>query len=467
MYSTHYVEGTVMGKKKTKTKKKNAGPPKPTVRLSQCMIVKNEEKNIEKALGWAKGIAYEQIVVDTGSTDHTVELAEKMGAKVYHFEWINDFAAAKNFAIEQAQGNWIAFLDADEYLSPGDANNLVSLLRKINSETELREKYYAIISPLAQLDDQGKPFSIDTQIRTFRNLQSLRYVGAIHEILSLKKENLLRAENITVMHTGYAKAVYDETDKADRNINLLRAEIAKKPDDLNLKVYLADSLDAKAKSEYRDGEAIVGSAELEAEAEVLYAEVADSDGQIFYELKRRAHILTIDKSILAGKPVHECERLCLRALKIFPEDLDFEYYLARTINGKGDYRAAWELLLKCEHKLINGSDDLEATLVAVKPRLLFFEMVTAANGLGDVAGIVKYATMVLMDEKALPEILKPYIVTLLENDTTEDEVVSLLSRIYDLSDPKDIVFIARAAKDCGAIDLARRVAGMATQLIKQ
>ena len=55
-------------------------------RISQCMIVKNEEKNIEKALSWGKGVVSEQIVVDTGSTDRTVELAEKMGAKVYHFE---------------------------------------------------------------------------------------------------------------------------------------------------------------------------------------------------------------------------------------------------------------------------------------------------------------------------------------------------------------------------------------------
>ena len=84
------------------------------VRLSQCMIVKNEEKNIERALSWGKDIVYEQIVVDTGSTDRTVELARAMGAKVYDFEWIDDFAAAKNYAISKASGEWIAFLDADE-----------------------------------------------------------------------------------------------------------------------------------------------------------------------------------------------------------------------------------------------------------------------------------------------------------------------------------------------------------------
>ena len=90
------------------------------IKLSQCMIVKNEEKNIRQALSWAKGIAFEQIVVDTGSTDKTVEIAEEMGAKVYHFTWIDDFSAAKNFAIEQATGDWIAFLDADGYFKSED-----------------------------------------------------------------------------------------------------------------------------------------------------------------------------------------------------------------------------------------------------------------------------------------------------------------------------------------------------------
>ncbi len=93
---------------------------KSRVKLSQCMIVKNEEKNIRRALSWAKEIAFEQIVVDTGSTDRTVEIAEEMGAKVYHFQWINDFSAAKNCAISHAKGNWIAFLDADEYFTGED-----------------------------------------------------------------------------------------------------------------------------------------------------------------------------------------------------------------------------------------------------------------------------------------------------------------------------------------------------------
>ncbi|MFT4007082.1 MAG: glycosyltransferase family 2 protein [Lacrimispora sp.] len=105
------------------------------IRLSQCMIVKNEEDNIRRALTWGKDIMYEQIVVDTGSTDRTVEIAEEMGAKVFHFTWINDFSAAKNFAIEQATGSWIAFLDADEYFSTEDVKKILPLIARLEQNS--------------------------------------------------------------------------------------------------------------------------------------------------------------------------------------------------------------------------------------------------------------------------------------------------------------------------------------------
>ena len=118
---------------------------KKEIRLSQCMIVKNEEKNIERALSWGKSFMWEQIVVDTGSTDRTVEIARRLGAKVYHFEWIDDFAAAKNYAVSQAQGDWIVFLDADEYFLEEDAKRLVPLLEKLEGT-----KYNALVTRWGQ-----------------------------------------------------------------------------------------------------------------------------------------------------------------------------------------------------------------------------------------------------------------------------------------------------------------------------
>ena len=88
------------------------------LKISACVITKNEEKNIGRWLDCMRQLADEMIVVDTGSTDATVELAQAAGAKVCHFSWCDDFAAAKNFALEQANGDWILFLDADEYFEP-------------------------------------------------------------------------------------------------------------------------------------------------------------------------------------------------------------------------------------------------------------------------------------------------------------------------------------------------------------
>jgi len=449
-----------MGKKKPK--KKNAGPPKPMIRLSQCMIVKNEEKNIEQALGWAKSIAFERIVVDTGSTDRTVELAEKMGATVYHFEWIDDFAAAKNFAIAKATGNWIAFLDADEYFTAEDSKAVIPLLKQIHSEPKMRETFLAINCPWVQLDDQGKPFGIDEQVRLFRNVPSVRYVGKIHEKLSLEVANVVRAENISIMHTGYSRAAYTDTDKAERNVEMIRAEIVGRPDELDLKVYLADALRGKAREDGPEKGAV-----SEAEAEALYAQVAGSNGPVDPMLNKKAHMYTVEKHIVYGENLWESERLCERALAVFPGDMDFEYYLARIMNKKGNFQKAREILEKCEGKLVDAAAIYKSDLLSVKPMLMYEEMLYASQGLDDTAGAIKYATMVLMEDKTNKEILSPYIATLLNHGTSEDEVIELFGKMYDMGDPNDLLVIARAAKDCGAIDFARRIAGMATPIVNQ
>jgi len=434
---------------KKKGKKKNQGPPKPSVRLSQCMIVKNEEKNIEKALGWAKGIAFEQIVVDTGSTDRTVELAGKMGAKVYHFEWINDFSAAKNFAIEQATGNWIAFLDADEYLSPDDAKKLIPLLKRIQAEPEMR-KWLALNFPMAHVDENGKPFAIHDQERVFRNVPAARYTGKIHEMLAVPAENIAHDDEVTVIHTGYAKATYEEANKAERNIDLLRAELATNPDDLNTKAYLADSLMAK------DDEESIAEAE-----ELLYEVILGKTG-VIPALRKKGYSRLVKKYDELPKKRYMRDELCRKALSEFPEDLDFECYLGIALNQKGEYRSALEVLRGCEAKLSDPSYADESDTVAADPALLFTQMVIASQVLNEMEDVVRYATMILSTDKSRTEILSHYIGTLLKHGVPDDEVLGLLAKLYDLNNPKDLLLIARAAKDCGALDFARMIIGMAT-----
>ena len=94
------------------------------------MIVKNEEKHLAYCLNSLTPVADEMIVVDTGSTDKTKEIAEAFGARIFDFEWINDFSAARNYSLSQAQGDWILVMDADEVISGQDYAKLKKLLTK-------------------------------------------------------------------------------------------------------------------------------------------------------------------------------------------------------------------------------------------------------------------------------------------------------------------------------------------------
>ncbi|MBF8416863.1 glycosyltransferase family 2 protein [Heyndrickxia coagulans] len=106
------------------------------MKASLCVITKNEENNIKKCLESVGDIVFEKIVVDTGSTDKTIEIAKKMGAKVYSFKWIDDFSAAKNYAISKAKGDWIIFLDADEFIEP---SQIQMVEEKINEAEKVKK----------------------------------------------------------------------------------------------------------------------------------------------------------------------------------------------------------------------------------------------------------------------------------------------------------------------------------------
>ncbi len=212
------------------------------IRLSQCMIVKNEEKNIEQALAWGKDIVYEQIVVDTGSTDRTVELAKKMGAKVLHFTWVGDFAAAKNYAIEQAKGNWIAFLDADESFSEKDSKKLMELLKQVDSNPQAA----FIRAKMVHLNQDGSVIAVSSQDRVFRNHPDIRYRNRIHEQIynygNAKLKCLDAQEDLMILHVGYGMQV-DRPQKGLRNAQLLKKELEQDPNNGLLLMYLGDAYD--------------------------------------------------------------------------------------------------------------------------------------------------------------------------------------------------------------------------------
>lgn len=447
-----------------KKHKKNIGTPKPAVRLSQCMIVKNEEDNIEQALSWGKGIVCEQIVVDTGSTDCTTEIAERIGAKVFHFEWINDFAAAKNYALEQAKGNWIAFLDADEYFPQDEAKKILPILKQVTENPGMREKY-AIVCPMHQLDDDGKTMEVNAQARLFRNTPRVRYVGRIHEELNIGAPEIIRTEDIVIMHTGYSDSANIGKGKSMRNIEILRKELEYDPDNLRMKMYMADSLVSYANELLAGGKSAadepVNIDEILAEAETLYKDVVYGDtSSIDDEYKRTSYrylLRTYSKKLAEDtrNKDPEYDKMADNAYCENPDDFKITCYYAAILNNNGEYQRAFDILQKLEAKQSSATEHKFGYSIA-DMTLMCKEMALAAQGLGDMDNVFKYTSAILTADKTNKAMLGIYLKMLTSQLPSTDNVLEILGMMYDLGNADEAAFIAAVASRCGFSELAEK-----------
>jgi len=417
------------------------------VRLSLVIIARNEEKNIKKALDSVHGIVYESIVADTGSTDKTVEIAEGMGASVYHFNWIDDFSAARNYAIEQATGNWILVLDADEYFPEGDAKKLLDFLAKIESNRAISESCLAVSCMIVNLDDNGRQMTRFRTVRVFRNISSMRYNGCIHEWMDIDVGKIVHLDNIVMMHTGYAESVHEEKGKTERNIAMIRAELNINPNDVNYKAYLANSLNSSADLKNQE------------EAAKLFTEILESEQRthLLGVLKVKLYTYFINNYMSDPDKLWESEQMCRQAIAELPGTLDFIYYLALVHDKKGEHQKAWDLLRECEVRLGENTQADTSILIPADPTIIFSQMILTARELGDIENVVLYSTRVLTTDKNRQSILGPCIATMLYYGVSEGETIELLSNIYDLKNPADVEIIADAARSCGATDFASRV----------
>ncbi|HEY9508952.1 MAG TPA: glycosyltransferase [Verrucomicrobiae bacterium] len=199
-------------------------------RLSICVITKNEERFIEQCLKSIKPIAHQIVIVDTGSTDRTVEIAKSLGAEVHAFTWCDDFSAARNAALEHATGDWILMLDADEELPADQHENLLKDIRK-NSAIAYR----------LPLVNEGQNDGRSFVPRLFRNAPAVHFFGRIHEqvfpsLIPFCKpwdlETLLGTAQL--LHHGYTKELVKDRNKIERNLRLLQQAVVERPNDPNL-----------------------------------------------------------------------------------------------------------------------------------------------------------------------------------------------------------------------------------------
>ncbi len=191
------------------------------MKLSACIIAKNEENNLPRLLESIKGKFDEIILVDTGSTDKTVEIAKEYGCKVFEKKW-NGFADARNYAVSKASGDWLWHFDADFELEYEEFKRFLKILNIIDAD----KNFDGIRVIYKNLNENGEIKSFSSTVHIHRRSDKIIWIGKVHErIHNIEKESVVTPPyTVSVKHYGYAVASVQK-EKAKRNLNLLTEEI--------------------------------------------------------------------------------------------------------------------------------------------------------------------------------------------------------------------------------------------------
>jgi tetratricopeptide (TPR) repeat protein len=199
------------------------------ITVSACLIVKDEEATLPATLDSLQGVVDEIVVVDTGSTDRTIEIAKSYGAVIGHFKWISDFSAARNEALKLGTGDWALWIDADETLDP----TCKEAFQKAVVRPHMGGYSIQIIN---YLDEGGTTTEfVHTPTRLFRRLPGIEFTEPIHEQItpSLMKLGLpwTPLENCKIHHEGYRQAALVSKDKVKRTLTMLEKVVQTTPND--------------------------------------------------------------------------------------------------------------------------------------------------------------------------------------------------------------------------------------------
>jgi glycosyltransferase involved in cell wall biosynthesis len=204
--------------------------------LSLCMIVKNEAQHLEKCLRSVQGLVSEIIIADTGSTDGSMEIARRSGARVIEVPWEHDFSKARNRALRLASYAWILVLDADEAIAGWKPEELERLL-----ETQGADGYFLPFIHYVG-ESPEKDYVTDNVCRLFRNDERILFRGSIHEevassIWSLPGGHIAYAA-LPVHHYGYLDGELQRKHKTSRNLELIHSALNLEPRSIHLRYAL-------------------------------------------------------------------------------------------------------------------------------------------------------------------------------------------------------------------------------------
>ncbi len=399
------------------------------MKISACVVVKNEEVNLPLWLESMQDIADELVVVDTGSIDRTVQLAEAAGARVEHFQWINDFSAAKNYAISKAKGDWILFLDADEYFPKEQRSMVRDAIERYRMHPRVTELVFLLVNIEKETGrDQGTSMYVT---RCFRNREWLRYEGKIHENLTDISGRGRRVkqyvEGVVIYHTGYSDAVV--RDKLRRNLFFLQEK-----ERLGEKETLDD---------YYFAECHYGLSEYEKAAE--YAQKTIQEGIEPVGLEERPHSILVQSLMLLKRPREEIIAAFEAATGKFPLDARFYMLLGISDREHGDDSAA-EAHFKQGVKLYQRArkeNPFKASQAAIFLPTTWFSLgeFAARKGMNQEAAsyLVEGLRMNNRNAKALQ------LLCVLLNNVPEGDMILILEELYDRN--RDGEFLSEVLAD--------------------
>lgn len=409
------------------------------MKISLCIIAKNEERVIGRCIDNIKNYVNEIIVIDTGSTDKTIEICKNKGAKVYNFTWTNNFSDARNYALKKASGEWIVFLDADEYIQESDMN---VVLNKI--EFADKNGYEAIVCKCINLNEDNYTIkSVAFFIRIFKRSKNIRYVGSIHETIMNIKHSIKMidfTDDINVFHTGYTDSVINEKEKMSRNISLLYNELKKNPDDADIHFYLVESLfiDKRYKEAYEHCN------------KVISLNNAKNTGVI-----TKVYSHKMKNMILLEYDENEIKKVYDQAVKYDDTYPDYDWIMGMYYGSNGKNEKALGFYEKCYFKINNFNSKIESwTINIVKD--IYIDLAKLYRVSNKNTEAVKVLMQVLNVYREDEEALGVLISILRESEEIEN-IVKFLRKIYNFESDKDILIILKACKSIVDIDLFKYI----------
>lgn len=303
-----------------------------SVTLGLAMIVRDEQENLRRCLASARPVVDEMVVVDTGSTDASVAVAEEFGARVVRYEWQQDFSAARNVSLACLSTDWVLVLDADERLAPSS----YPFIRRALLNPVVDAFLIDIINVTGKVLVSGA--LAHSAVRLFRRRSAFRYEGRLHEQIA---PSIVRAggrirplPGASILHYGYLGAVVSDREKKQRNLAIIRRQVEEEPRNAFAHFNLAMEY-VRQGDRARAIKAFQRSFRLLPGLDVSYAP---------------ALLKNLAACLIEEERYEEAHGLLQQAEEVYPEYVDLSYLRGVALNRMQRFEEALTALQKCLEK---------------------------------------------------------------------------------------------------------------------